>query len=141
MTSPEDNTQSEAEAGGDVRLAQSVEELSWLLRQCWADAVNILSLESRLALRSLLFLLVLIFCFAGLLAGAWLVIVLSFIYGAAAFAVPVWGIVIGVIILHLLAFAGLARQMLALARLLSFPRSRQAAAELLKPATAESDQE
>lgn len=123
------------EAGED--LAEALEDLSWRFRQCWADAANILALEGRIALRSLLLLAVLIFCLAGLLAGAWLVLMLMLIYGAAALNMPVWGIVLGVLALHLLVFAGLAQQLLALARLLSFPRSRQAASDLLNPSASE----
>lgn len=119
--------------------AASLEEIAWRLRQCWADAVNILALESRTALHSLFLLAVLIFCLAGVLAGAWLVLMLMLIYGATALGIPVWGIIIAVLVLHLLVFAGLAQQLLALARLLSFPRSRQAAAELLNPPRTEPD--
>lgn len=121
---------------GDEDLARTVDELGWLFRQCWADAVNLLSLEGRVALRSLLLLLALVFCLAGFLAGAWLVLVLFIVYCATTINAPVWAIALGVVLLHLLAFAGLAQQMLALTRLLSFPRSRQAAADLLKPKAA-----
>lgn len=119
------------EESGPDELARSINEFTWLLRQCWADAANLLALEGRIAVRSLLFLVALIFCLAGLLAGAWLVLVLFLVYGAASINTPTWAIVLGVILLHILAFAGLARQMLSLARLLSFPRSRQAAADLM----------
>lgn len=131
--------ESPADPAGDPDLATTLEELSWRFRQCWADAANILALEGRIALHSLLLLVVLIFCLAGVLAGAWLVLMLMLIYGAAALNVPVWGIALGVIVLHLLVFAGLAQQLRALARLLSFPRSRQAAAELLSPPDTEPD--
>lgn len=137
MVQPQSKPLPRPEEPDDDDLARAINELSWLLRQCWADAVNLLAVEGRLALRSLLFLIALIFCLAGFIAGAWLVLVLFFVYGAAAINAPVWAIVLGVVLLHVLAFAGLARQMLALARLLSFPRSRKAAADLLSRSAAE----
>lgn len=103
----------------------------WLLQQYFADSVSLLKTESRLALRSLMIVAALTLCLAGLIAGAWLVLIILAAYGAAEAGVPSWGIAIAVILLHILVFAGLLQQTRALARYLLFPNSRRALLALI----------
>lgn len=98
----------------------------WLLRQYFADSVNLLETEARLALRSLLMLAALTFCLSGLIAGSWLVLVAFLAYVAFENGMPPWGIVLSLLGLHILAFVAVAVQMKALARYLFFPNSRRA---------------
>lgn len=103
-----------------------VSTVPWLLKQYFADSVNLLQTEGRLALRSLVMIAALTLCFSGLIAGTWLVLIALAVYTAAEGGVPTWGIALGVIVLHLLAFVALAVQMKILSRYLFFPHSRRA---------------
>ncbi|MGQ9426793.1 hypothetical protein ACXYTJ_13030 [Gilvimarinus sp. F26214L] len=111
-------------------LADLLADLPWLLKQMLADGVELLETDGRLALRSLLLIAALTLCLAGLIAGSWVVLVALCVYGAVEAGVPGWGIVLGVLVLHALAFAVLAQQMRALARYAFFPNSRRAVADL-----------
>lgn len=102
-----------------------------LLKQYLAEGLALVETEARLAVRSLVLIVALIFCLAGLIAGAWLVFVVLAAYAALEAGMPGWGVTLGVIVVHILAFAGLAQQMKALARYLAFPNSRRAVANLL----------
>jgi hypothetical protein len=103
----------------------------WLLKQVFADSINLLETEGRLALRSLLLIVVLTLCLTGLIAGSWLVLIALVVYTAVETGVPAWGIASGILVLHILAFAGVAQQMKTLARYLFFPNSRRAFRTLL----------
>lgn len=103
----------------------------WLLKQYFADSINLLETEGRLALRSVLMLAALTLFLAGLIAGIWLVLVGYLGYVAFENGMPAWGIALSLLGLHLLALVAVAAQVKALARYLFFPNSRRAFAALV----------
>lgn len=122
------------EAGGDAETREFLTLLAglpWLLRQYFADSVNLLETEGRLAVRSLLMLLGLTLLLAGLVAGAWLVLVAFLVWLAAENGLAPWAIGVGLLVLHVLAVAAVVAQMKVLARYLFFPNSRRAFTTLI----------
>lgn len=100
--------------------------IPWLLQQYLADGLGLLETEARLALRSLVMVVALTLCLAGVIAGAWLLVLGSAIYWAVEAEIPGWGIATAIILLHILVFVALAQQLKVLTRYLFFPNSRRA---------------
>lgn len=104
--------------------------MPWLLRQYFADSLNLLETEGRLAFRSLVMVIGLTLFLIAMIAGSWMALVLVAVYWAVTEGVAPWLIIVTVIGVHVLLFAGVIQQILSLARFLLFPNSRRALANL-----------
>ncbi|MCW8195862.1 hypothetical protein F6455_13790 [Proteobacteria bacterium 005FR1] len=140
MTTPEEEELYQ-QPGPDPQAQEFLALLAgmpWLLRQYFADSLNLLETEGRLAFRSLVMVIGLTLFLIAMIAGSWMALVLVAVYWAVTEGVALWLIVLTVIGVHIVLVAGVIQQILSLARFLLFPNSRRALANLAtgpRPAT------
>lgn len=121
----EGNSAADEDVGGGVvaALSASVSRILGRYREQWDTSKQILGAEWELTLKSLWLALVFIIVFMSVVVVAWLGINALLAYAMFLVATPIWGIILAILVLHIVAIVVLIRTIRGLFREVGFSRS------------------
>lgn len=121
----EQNSATEEDVGIGVvaALSASVSRILGRYREQWDTSKQMLKAEWELTLESLWLALVFVIVFMSVVVVTWLGINALLAYGLFLLAAPIWGIILAIIVLHMLAIVVLIRTIRGLFKEVGFSRS------------------
>ena len=121
----EQNSAADDDVGSSVvaALSASVSRILGRYREQWDTSKQMLGAEWELTLKSLWLALVFIIVFMSVVVVTWLGINALLAYGLFLLATPIWGIILAILVLHILAIVVLIRTIRGLFKEVGFSRS------------------
>lgn len=121
----EHNSTADEDVGSSVvaALSASVSRILGRYREQWETSKQMLGAEWELTLKSLWLALVFIIVFMSVVVVTWLGINALLAYGLFLLATPIWGIILAILALHILAIVVLIRTIRGLFKEVGFSRS------------------